>query len=67
MKARAIVVIDYVIDGGFKDAADEQTRLEKAIEGIVKDNKSVVYHAVDMRERRGDGHPDLATMKFRSY
>lgn len=67
MKARAIVVIDYIIEGGFKDAADEQTRLEKAIADIVKDNKAVVHHAVDMRERRGDAKPDLSTMKFRSY
>lgn len=67
MKARAIVVIDYTIDGGFKEAAEEQSKLEEAIAGIVKDNKQVVFHAVDMRERRGDGTPDLKTMKFRSY
>jgi hypothetical protein len=67
MKARAIVVIDYTIEGGFKEAAEEQANLEKAITEIVSKNKSVVFHAVDMRERRGDGQPDLKSMKFRSY
>lgn len=67
MKARAIVIIDYTIDGGFKEAADEQERLEAAIAEIVKNNKSVVFHAVDMRERRGDAPPDVKAMKFRSY
>lgn len=67
MKARAIVVIDYTIEGGFKEAAEEQAKLEEQIAAMVKGNKSVVFHAVDMRERRGDGQPDLKTMKFRSY
>lgn len=67
LKARAIVIIDYTIDGGFKEAAEEQAKLEAGIAEMVKGNKSVVFHAVDMRERRGDNPPDLKQMKFRSF
>lgn len=66
MKARGIVVIDYEIEGGFKEAAEEQDRLEAAISGIVKGNKRVVFHQVDMKERRGDQSPDISKMKFRT-
>lgn len=66
MKARGIVVIDYDIEGGFKEAAEEQERLEAAIAQIVKGNKRVVFHQVDMKERRGDVPPDITKMKFRS-
>ena len=66
MKARAIIVIDYVIGGGFKGAAEEQEKLEEAITDIVKDNKRVVFHQIDMKERRGDVPPDITKMKFRT-
>lgn len=65
MKARGIVVIDYEIEGGFKEAAEEQQRLEEAVASIVKGNKRVVFHQVDMKERRGDQSPDISKMKFR--
>ena len=67
MKARAIIIIDYTIDGGFKEAAQVQANLEESISNMVKGDKSVVFHAVDMRERRGDSPPDLKNMKFRSF
>lgn len=67
MKARAIVIIDYTIEGGFKEAAQVQATLEENISNMVKGDKSVVFHAVDMRERRGDNPPDLKQMKFRSF
>ena len=66
MKARGIVVIDYDIEGGFKEAAEEQAKLEQAIQDIVKGNKRVVFHQVDMKERRGDVPPDITKMKFRT-
>jgi hypothetical protein len=66
MKARGIVVLDYDIEGGFKEAAEEQERLEQAIADIVKGNKRVVFHQVDMKERRGDTPPDITKMKFRT-
>lgn len=66
MKARGIVVLDYEIEGGFKEAAEEQAKLEEAIAQIVRGNKRVVFHQVDMKERRGDQTPDISKMKFRN-
>jgi len=66
MKIRGIVILDYDIEGGFKEAAEEQERLEQAVANIVKGNKRVVFHQVDMKERRGDIPPDITKMKFRS-
>tara|TARA_R110000868_G_scaffold61837_1_gene187622 strand:+ start:2462 stop:2665 length:204 start_codon:yes stop_codon:yes gene_type:complete len=66
MKARGIVVLDYEIEGGFKEAAEEQEKLEAAIAAIVKGNARVVYSQVDMKERRGDVPPDISKMKFRT-
>ena len=31
MKIRGIVILDYDIEGGFKEAAEEQERLEQAV------------------------------------
>lgn len=67
MKTRAIIVIDFELEGGFKEAAEEQAALEEQVEQIVRNKSNVVFHAVDMRERRGDGRIDLKSMKFRSY
>ena len=66
IKCRGIVVLDYDIEGSFLEAAEEQTKLQEAIAGIVKGNKRVVFHQVDMKERRGDQTPDIKTMKFRN-
>jgi|TARA_R110000796_G_scaffold170000_2_gene286849 hypothetical protein len=65
MKARAIIVIDLDVEG-FMEAADEQKKIEAAVEGLVKGNKRVVWHGVDMKERRGDTPVDMGKMKFRS-
>ena len=65
MKARAIIVIDLDVEG-FMEAADEQKNIEAAVEGLVKGNKRVVWHGVDMKERRGDTPVDMGKMKFRS-
>ena len=66
MKCRGLVVLDYEIEGGFLEAAEEQKKLEDAIASIVKNNKRVVFHQVDMKERRGDQSPDIKNMKFRN-
>tara|TARA_R110000744_G_scaffold195959_1_gene315151 strand:- start:275 stop:550 length:276 start_codon:yes stop_codon:yes gene_type:complete len=66
MKCRAIVVLDYLFEDDFLIAAEEQTKLQEAIASIVKGNKRVVFHQVDMKERRGDQTPDIKTMKFRN-
>jgi len=66
MKCRAICLIDYDIDGGFKAAAEEETKLEAAIKSLVRNNKGVVHHQIEMRERRGEVAPDITKMKFRT-
>lgn len=66
MKCRAVAIIDYDIEGSFKEAAEEQQRLEDAIQNLVTNNKRVVFHQVDMKERRGDAPPDISKMKFRN-
>ena len=66
MKCRAICVLDYLFEDDFLIAAEEQLKLQEAIAAIVKGNKRVVFHQVDMKERRGDQTPDIKTMKFRN-
>ena len=66
MKARGIVIIDYDLPEGYKQAADEQDKLEAAIRELVRGNPRVVFHEVDIRERRGNKPPDVKNMKLRS-
>jgi hypothetical protein len=66
MKARAVICIDLEIQGGFKEAAKEQEKIELAIEALVKDNPNVTHHQVDVKERRGDKKVDITQMKFRN-
>ena len=65
MKARGIIVVDYIFDG-YKQAAHEEERLEKLLQTIVKDNATVVDYQMDLKERRGDAAPDIKKMKFRN-
>jgi predicted Rdx family selenoprotein len=66
MKCRGICIIDFSVEGGFKEAAKEEAALEAAIRDLVNGNKNVVHYQVEMRERRGDAPPDLKKMKFRA-
>lgn len=65
MKCRGLVVIDYHCPNGFIEAAEEQKKLQEAIDHLCRGNPRVVYHEVDLRERRGDGTPDIKNMKLR--
>lgn len=65
MKARGIVIIDYDLPGGYRDAADEQDKLQNTVDTLVKGNPRVLYHEVDIRERRGNHKPDIKKMKLR--
>jgi hypothetical protein len=65
MKARGIVIIDYDLPGGYRDAADEQDKLQSTVDTLVKGNPRVLYHEVDIRERRGNHKPDIKKMKLR--
>jgi hypothetical protein len=60
------VVIDYDLPGGYREAAIEEEKLEQAVASLVKGNPRVIYHEVDIRERRGDNKPDIKKMKLRS-
>ena len=66
MKCRGIAVLDYSFEDDFLIAAEEQKKLQDAFASIVKGNKRVVFHQVDMKERRGDQTPDIKSMKFRN-
>ena len=66
MKCRGICIIDFSVEGGFKEAAKEEAALEAAIRDLVNGNTNVVHYQVEMRERRGDAAPDLKKMKFRA-
>lgn len=66
MKCRGIVVIDYDLPDGYKQAAVEQEALENVIRELVKGNPRVVHSEVDIKERRGDNKPDIKKMKLRS-
>lgn len=66
MKARAIIIVDFQIDGGFSEAAAQEQKVKDAIAALAKDNPAIVYTDMEMKERRGDGKPDVARMKFRT-
>ena len=65
MKTRAVIVIDLDVED-FMEAAEEQQKIQDAVDSLVKNNKRVVWDGVIMKERRGDSPPDLDKMKFRS-
>jgi|TARA_B110000208_G_scaffold97223_1_gene121640 hypothetical protein len=66
IKVRGIAIIDYDLPNGYMDAGEEQVKLKAAIDELVKGNPRVVFHAVDVRERRDRGSvPDIKKMKLR--
>tara|TARA_R110001592_G_scaffold361117_2_gene671003 strand:- start:718 stop:921 length:204 start_codon:yes stop_codon:yes gene_type:complete len=66
MKSRGICIIDVNIDGGYKEAAEFETKLEEVIKSLIKDDPRVIHYQVELRERRGDKAVDLGRMKFRA-
>jgi hypothetical protein len=66
MKARGLILIDYDLPGGYVDAAEEQKRLEEAMNDLVRGNNRVTYFQCDIKERRGEGRPDLKKLKIRT-
>jgi len=66
IKVRGIAIIDYDLPNGYMDAGQEQMNLQKAVDDLVKGNPRVIFHAVDVRERRDrGGTPDIKKMKLR--
>lgn len=66
MKARAIIIVDFEINGGFSEAAIQEQKVKDAIAALAKDNPCIVYTDMEMKERRGDGKPEVSRMKFRT-
>jgi hypothetical protein len=67
LKARGIIICDYEIDGGFREAGVEEEALETLIKEYCAKNKRIVHYQVELRERRGEpGAVDLSKMKFRA-
>ena len=64
MKVRAIVLIDYTINS-YDEASREHQKDKNGIESIVAGNPLVENIQTDMRERRGDGMPDISKVKVR--
>jgi len=64
MKVRAIVLIDYTVDG-FETAAKEHTKIKNGIESLVQGNPNVERWQSDLRERRGKDMPDISKIKVR--
>lgn len=66
MKARGLILVDYDLPNGYMDAAEEQKRLNAAMEELVRGNNKVTYYQCDIKERRGEGRPDLRKLKIRT-
>jgi len=66
MKARGLILVDYELPGGFMQAAEEQKKLEDAMKDLVRGNPRVVFYECDIKERRGDRHPNLKDLKIRT-
>lgn len=67
MKVRGIVIIDYEIEGGFREAGIEEEALENLIKGYCENDKRILHHQVELRDRRGPaGSVDISKMKFRA-
>ena len=58
--------MDYDLPNGYMDAAEEQKRLNAAMEELVRGNNKVTYYQCDIKERRGEGRPDLRKLKIRT-
>ena len=65
MKARAIIVADIAADS-YKEIAEIEATIEKAVASVFKADPRIVWHGMEVKERRGDIPIDMAKMKWRS-
>jgi len=49
MRVRGIVSIEYEIEGGFLEAAEEEAKLMRAVSKIINGNRLVCYHEFRIR------------------
>tara|TARA_R100001377_G_scaffold82683_1_gene63326 strand:- start:416 stop:619 length:204 start_codon:yes stop_codon:yes gene_type:complete len=66
LKARGLILVDYDLPNGYMDAAEEQKRLNAAMEELVRGNNKVTYYQCDIKERRGESRPDIRRLKIRT-
>lgn len=64
-KKRAVIIIDYEIDGGFTGETAKYNSLKAQIAKITDADKDVAYWDMDMKDRRGDNRPKVSEWKFR--
>lgn len=58
------MLVDLELDG-FIEVADKQQEMKSMLEGMKEKDPSIVGVAIDFKERRGSGMPDLKNMKLR--
>jgi hypothetical protein len=63
-KMRLVAAVDFDLED-YIAVAERQKKFQEMLEEFVKGDKSVIWHDLDFKERRGNDHPDLKSMKFR--
>ena len=63
-KMRLVAAVDFDLED-YIAVAERQKKFQEMLEEFVKGDRSVVWHDLDFKERRGNDHPDLKSMKFR--
>lgn len=66
MKMRGLILLDFTFTGGFREAAAAQEKMEAAMKRLADEIEGVVYKQCDIKERRGDVHPDITKLKIRT-
>ncbi len=64
MKVRAVMLVDLELEG-YMEVAEKQTEMKSMLEGLKEKDPAIVGVAIDFKERRGSGMPDLKNMKLR--
>lgn len=64
-KYRALMMIDYNINGNLPEFSKKYEDLRQSFELFVNSDSEIVHHSWDMKERRGNAKPDVKEMKFR--
>ena len=63
-KMRLVAAVDFDLED-YIAVAERQKKFQEMLEEFVKGDKSVIWHDLDFKERRGNDHPELKSMKFR--
>lgn len=64
MKFRAIMLVDLELPD-FLKVAEKQLELTEMLNKMKNEDEAIVDIAIDVKERRGNGMPDLRAMKLR--